>query len=239
MLQRIISPFKQFGLIGGMLYAMDRTFRRITSKVRLYFYDIVVQPVPENPLLPSQLAAELTAREIRRGDPELALMPARDEIKESRFRQDAVCLGVYRKNQLIGYIWFCFGQYEEDEVRCVFVLEEKEVAAFDFDLYIFPEHRMGRAFIGTWSEANKFLRSRGVQFTFSRVTRFNVESRRAHAHLGSTVVGQALFLRTWDVQLTIATLFPYVHLCMGRSPAVRMRLRANVAHAAQRIGIVS
>ena len=54
------------------------------------------------------------------GDPEIALMPARPEIKESRFAQGARCLGAFRKDRLIGYVWLAFGGYEEDEVRCTF-----------------------------------------------------------------------------------------------------------------------
>ena len=72
------------------------------------------------------------------------MMPARPEIKEARFRQNALCLGTFVKGQLVGYIWFCFGSYEEDEVRCTYVLVNPNQSVFDFDLYILPERMKDR-----------------------------------------------------------------------------------------------
>ena len=66
-------------------------------------------------------------REIPRGSPEIAQMPARPDIKESRFRQNAICLGAFQEDRFIGYIWFCFHAYEEDEVRCTFALAARAI----------------------------------------------------------------------------------------------------------------
>ena len=156
-------------------------------------------------------------------------MPARPEIKESRFKQNAICLGAFNKGQFVGYIWFCFNAYEEDEVRCTFVLTPPGESVFDFDLYIFPEHRMGLGFVGIWNGANRFLRSRGIKFWFSRLTRFNLASRRAHQHLGWKRVGSAVFLQAWRVEFMMATIFPYVHVSMGKSGQVRLRLHPDIA----------
>ena len=70
-----------------------------------------------------------------------------------------------------------------------------EDSVFDFDFYIYPEHRMGLAFVALWNGANAFLSSRGIRFpTFSRLTRFNT-ARIAHRHFGWKHVGRALFLQ--------------------------------------------
>jgi hypothetical protein len=119
-------------------------------------------------------------------------------------------------------MWFCRGGYEEDEVRCTFVLGRAHESVFDFDFYIFPEHRMGLAFVGLWNAANEYLHGAGVRYTFSRLTRFNLASRRAHRHLGWRVVGRALFLCLGQVQCMLATVFPYVHVSRKRS--VRLTL---------------
>src|SRR5262249_49166361 len=104
MLAKLISPFREFGFFAGLLYAVDRTFQRISPCLRLYFYELVVQPIAEASLLPANLSSALEVREIRSGDPEIALMPARPDIKESRFNQNAICLGAFRKQAFIGHI---------------------------------------------------------------------------------------------------------------------------------------
>jgi hypothetical protein len=227
--QRLTDPFKEYGFLAGLVYSIDRIFLRLTPALRLYFYELMVQPILDKPLLPERLAKHLEIREIKRGDPEVELMPARPEIKESRFKQNAICLGAFNKGQFVGYIWFCFNAYEEDEVRCTFVLTPPGESVFDFDLYIFPEHRMGLGFVGIWNGANRFLRSRGIKFSFSRLTRFNLASRRAHQHLGWKRVGSAVFLQAWRVEFMMATIFPYVHVSMGKSGQVRLRLHPDIA----------
>src|SRR5271169_4005455 len=114
MLAKLTSPFQEFGFFAGLLYAVDRLLQGVSPNLRLYFYELVVQPIPEAPLLPENLSKALEIREIRTSDPEIALMPARPDIKESRFRQNAICLGAFRKSVFIGHIWFCFHAYEED-----------------------------------------------------------------------------------------------------------------------------
>src|SRR5208337_735842 len=227
MLTKLVSPFKEFGCFAGLLYAVDRVFHRFSPSLRLYFYELLVQPIPEQPLLPSRLSRALEIREIAFGAPEIARMPASPEIKESRFKQNAICLAAFQKNELIGYIWFCFRAYDEDEVRCTYVLPEGNQAVFDFDVYLFPEHRMSFGFVGMWSGANEFLRSRGIKFSVSRLTRFNLSSRRAHMRLGAQRVGRLFFLRAWCVEFMVATVAPYVHLSIGNRGRVRLKLHPD------------
>jgi hypothetical protein len=225
MLAKLMSPFREFGCFAGLIYAVDRIFQRLSPSLRLYFYELLVQPIPEEPLLPSRLSRTLQMREIAFGDPEIARMPARPDIKESRFKQDAICLGAFQNSQFIGHIWFCFHTYEEDEVRCTFVLPEGKQTVFDFDLFVFPEYRMGLGFVGIWNGANDFLRGRGIKCSFSRLTRFNLASRRAHAQLGAQRVGRVFVLRAWRMEFMVATIPPYVHLSLGKQDRVRLKLR--------------
>jgi hypothetical protein len=229
-LTRLLSPFREFGWFAGLTYAVDRLLQRLSPSLRLYFYELLVQPIPDQPLLPSRLAKGLEMREIPEGAPEIALMPARPDIKESRFRQNAICLGAYQKNQFIGYIWFCFHAYEEDEVRCTFVLPEG--AVFDFDLFLFPGHRLGLGFIGIWNGANEFLRNRKVKCSFSRLTRFNLASRRAHLQLGARCVGRVFVLRLWQVEFMIATVRPFAHISFRKHDRVRLKLRHDACSPA-------
>lgn len=232
MVHKLVDIYKQYGFATGLLYGIDRVLQRLSSRVHLYAYQIMVQPITDKPFLPERLARRLEFREIRRGDPEIAPMPARPDVKEARFAQNAVCLGAFRDGRLIGYLWFCYGRYEEDEARCTYVVTPKGEAIFDYDFYVLPEHRMGYAFAGIWHGANDYLRRRGIRYTFSRYTRFNLASRRAHERLGGRPVGSAVFLHVGPIQLMAATLWPFVHLSLSRARRVTLRLGPAVSEPA-------
>ena len=222
MWSKLAGVFNHFGFAAGSLYLMDRLLRTLSPRLGLQVYELMAQPVSPMPLLPPARTRHLSFAEIARGDPAIDLMPARTDIKAQRFEQGAKCLGVYRKGQWIGYVWFRFGSYDEDEVRCTYVLAAPEHSAFDFDLVVLPEHRMGTAFASFWHAANEYLRERGAHTTYRRMTRFNVASRNAHARLGSRRVGQAVFLQAWTLEAMVASVRPYVALSWSRP--VRLRL---------------
>jgi len=208
--RRALGPFKEFGFVAGALYVVDRALRALSPALRLFAYELMEQPIDGRPLLPGNLAKKLEYIEIGPGHPAIDLMPARTDIKASRFAQGARCLGVYRNGTLLGYIWWCPQRYLEDEVRCTFELEPAAASVFDFDLYVLPEHRMGIAFMAVWHGANQLLHSIGVRHSFSRVTLFNMPSRRAHLRLGGRRIGGVLFLRLWAIESMVATVPPYV-----------------------------
>ena len=229
MLRRVLAPFREFGLAAGAVYLADRALRALSPRCGLYCYELMAQPVPAGPLLPARRTAALQFVEIGRGDADVARMPARPEIKAQRYEQGARCLGVRRGGELIGYLWLAFGRHEEDEVRCTYELAEPARSAFDFDLYLFPEHRQGTAFAAVWQGANDFLRRQGIDTSFSRMTRFNLASRRAHARLGARCIGRALFLQLGVLEAMAATLPPYLALSVASSQRVRLRLQRPVA----------
>ena len=87
----------------------------------------------------------------------------------ARFDQGAFALAVYLRDRYVGYVWLAFRQYDEDELRCRFALSRPEQTAFDFDVYVFPAFRLGRAFAAVWHAANSHLAERGVTRTCSRI----------------------------------------------------------------------
>ena len=89
-------------------------------------------------------------------------------------------------------------------------------AAWDFDVYVDPEHRSGLGFARLWDEANGWLRRRGVAFSWSRISAFNPGSLASHARLGARVAGKATFFRLGPCQLMIASLPPYFHISWRR-----------------------
>jgi hypothetical protein len=166
-------------------------------------------------------------RDIGPDDAALPLMPVPADVLRQRFVQQSFCLGAFKKGELIGYMWFCPQRYLEDEVRCTYVLEPAAESVFDYDFYIFPKHRMGRGFAVLWERANAALRERHVKQTFSRVTLFNIASRRAHQRLNARHLGYAFFLRLWQLELTVASVAPYLHLSWRVADRAALRLRAK------------
>jgi hypothetical protein len=101
-------------------------------------------------------------------------------------------------------------------------------SVFDFDFYVLPQHRLGVGFLGVWHGANETLSAQGVRYTFSRLTRFNTASRRAHAHLGWKRVGSGVFLQAWGVEVMVSTLAPYLAFTFAPQQRVTLRLRPDV-----------
>jgi hypothetical protein len=232
-IKKIFGPFAEFGLLAGFLYLLDRLLIAASPDTRLFVYELMVQPISDKPLLKGP-PNPIELRQIMRGDSVLDRIPIPRDVVASRFQQDAVCFGAFRKETFVGYIWFSFDGYEEDETRCTYVLSPAGESVFDFDLYIFPEYRLGRAFVGIWEAAMKMLHGRGIRYSFSRLTRFNTASRRAHAHLRWKLVGRAIFLKLWGLECMAATVSPYVSLSRRRRPA--LRLRADALQNASRGG---
>lgn len=227
-LRRWAAPFCEFGWGAGTLYVFDRLLRVLSPRLGLKVYEFMVQPIGGAPLLPPNRLKNFSFREIVRGDAEIALMPAREDVKALRFEQGARCIGAYRKGQLVGYLWYCTGRYDEDEVRVTYELVDRAASIFDFDLYVMPQHRLGVGFLGVWHGANEMLAPRGVRYTFSRLTRFNLASRRAHAHLGWKCVGRAVFLQAWALELMLGTVAPFIGITLGAGQRIKLRLRPDV-----------
>jgi hypothetical protein len=233
-LARLSAAFREFGAVAGGLYLTDRLLRGLSPSMRVFVYELMVQPIRDTSYSGMRAIKAFEHREIRAGDPELVAMPVPSEVIAARFRQGAICFGTFKQERFAGYIWFAFSSYEEDEVRCTYSLVPASESVFDFDLYIFPEFRLGVAFVALWQGAIAFLSNRGIRQSFSRLTRFNVASRRAHAHLGWMLVARAVVLRLWSLECMAATVYPYLSVSVARR--VRLELRADVLHRTTRVG---
>jgi hypothetical protein len=231
-LSRLAAPLREFGAFAGVVYLLDRALGALLPRSALRLYDFVVQPVPDRPLLSASMARGYEYFEVLAGDPECARMPIPAQVVAARYRQGARCLAARARGEFVGYMWFSFGDFDEDEVRSRYVLPADGAAAFDFDLYILPERRAGLAFAAMWHGANAFLRERGVRRSFSRVNRFNVATRRAHARLGARDIGSALYLQCGRLEVMAGTLAPYLRISLGAAGAPRLLLRDPRAPAA-------
>lgn len=204
---------RQLGWLNGCLYALDRLLVAVSGgRARLHKYYFVAQPVAEKRWLPPQRGATLEVRQVTASDPIISEFPRPSAAASYRFSQDAVCLVEFKAGKCVGFIWFTLGPYQEDEVRCRYVPLPPAQSSWDFDVYLDPEHRNGIAFLKLWDEANRFLATRGIRWSLSRIGAFNSGSILSHARMGAKRIGAVIFLCAGSWQISAATVRPYLHL---------------------------
>lgn len=225
LLTRLTHTMRTLGTVNGLLYLVDQACRKATrDTVRLVKYRLVAQPIGTGLSAPVRAGRE-TFIEPAGPDHALAIeFPRPAHIIAARYAAGATCLVARVKDRFAGYLWWQREQYDEDEVRCHFVLASSHDSAWDFDVYVAPRYRLGRAMALLWQAAELRLAAEGVRWSFSRISAFNAESLASHARLGAVSCAQALFFVVGPVQVSLFTCAPYFHLSAGARSAPRLRL---------------
>ncbi len=226
MIKTLRSLAQELGPTNAACYIASRILVRLGGSLRLYRYILAVQPVPARPLLPARRGRSVIVHLVEPGDPALSAMPLTPEVLAYRFRQGAVCLGAFRDAEMIGCLWLCLGPYNEDEVRCRFVPLPVGSASWDFDVYVAPAYRTGMVFALLWDAANAYLRERGIHWSFSRTSAYNLTSLASHRRLGARMLGSATYLCAGSWQLMVCTRGPWLHLSTGGYSVPQISLRA-------------
>lgn len=218
MKSRLLKTVRQIGWYNGGWYALAMLIGTLSrGRWSLYKYRLVAQAVAREPLCRGRGGTiEVRALDAGACAAAFSALQRRAEVIAARYRQGAQCLAAYRAGELLGFLWFTAGPYQEDEVRARFVPATQQ-ACWDFDVQVFREHQLGLAFARLWDEANRLLHARGVRWSCSRISAFNAASLLAHRRIGARELGGAVFVRCGRWQWTAATLAPYLHL--SRDPA--------------------
>jgi hypothetical protein len=221
----LAQMLQQWGWFNLGLFVLNRIIVTLSrGSWRLYRYHLIAQPVPSAALLPSGRGKKIEIRLIDEQDEVIGQFPRPAEAIRERFRQGAKCLVAFKEGQFVGFLWLLLGSYQEDEVRARYTPLPKERAAWDFDVYVEPDCRLGFTFLRLWDEANKFLTDKGISWSCSRISAFNTGSLNAHAHFGTLSLGSAIFFYAGRCQVTIASIPPYFHLSSypGSFPEFRL-----------------
>ncbi|MFY7863799.1 GNAT family N-acetyltransferase [Roseateles sp.] len=222
--KRLTAPLREFGFGLGVLYLLDRSLRALSSAWGIYPYAFVVQPIPEKPLLPPMMSKHGRAERLTPSSPWLSEAPLASSVFAERLARGDCGVVALRKEQLLGYAWWSAKGYFEQEVRCTFEVEDAARAVFDFDVYVRPEHRMGLGFIAVWDALSEELRQGRVELTYSRISRFNLASLRAHSRFGAKEVGRVVFMRAGGLTLAVSAQFPFLRIGMGDGLQLRLSL---------------
>lgn len=211
MLSSVRHLARSVGAGVAICYALARVCEVATrGRVRVIGYRFVAQPVAAEGQAGPARGGAMELRSLAAGDPLVAQLPRPPAVIARRFADGARCLAAIRSGRVVGCLWYKECEYVEDEVRCRYRFDP-DVAVWDFDVYVDPEFRLGRLFARLWDYAHRELRARGYAWTFSRISAFNAESLAAHARLGARPLGGALFLVAGRLQVSFASLPPYVH----------------------------
>ena len=200
MLNKITRLYRELGA-GPMA---DYLARRLlgTVGIRFHYYRLFAQPVPDKPWLLPRANNSFHIREIAAADYHPEWFPPPAPVIQDRYAQGARCWVAFKQEQAVGCQWLLPGPYREDEVRCRFLPLPQGQTAWDFDVYIRPEHRLGRLFLLLWDNSNAWLREQGVGWSASRIDNLNLASIRSHQRMGAVEVGRAWFLGIGRWQLS-------------------------------------
>ncbi|MEO8992693.1 MAG: hypothetical protein ABI284_08140 [Nitrosospira sp.] len=203
----------QWGWFNLSLFALGRFLATVSKgRVRLYRYYLIAQPVAKIALLPPGRGRKIEIRLVQDQDEVIREFPRPAAAIQARFKQGAQCLVAFKEKRFIGFLWLLLGSYQEDEVRARFIPLPVERTAWDFDVYVAPDSRLGLTFPRLWEQANRILTDNNILWSCSRISAFNAGSLDAHAHFGTLSLGSALFFCAGRWQITLSSISPYFHL---------------------------
>jgi GNAT superfamily N-acetyltransferase len=209
---------RNFGWLNAALYFAARGLSILTfGAVRIVKYYVVAQPVPAKPLLPSGARTDLLIVRTFAGDRIVADFPRPPEVVAWRFSAGGLCFTARKGDRFVGFLWLHDRPYEEDEVRCLFVPKPEHRVVWDYDVYVDPEYRGGRAFVRLWDTAYDYLRARDVRWSMSRISAFNPGSLAAHERMGARRLATAVFLCIGSLQIMSSTTGPYLHVSWSKA----------------------
>jgi len=216
---------REFGFGLGALYIAHRLLQAFSrGHARIVPYALFAQPMGSPLLAAVRDDVANPVRALRPGDPLVAELPRPPAIIAARFARGSICHVAAVKGCFAGSLWLARGAYDEDEVRCRFVLGDAARSVWDFDVYVEPRFRFGRTLARLWKAVDQSLAAEGVEWSFSRISLFNPASATAHARLGALRVGTALFFVIGPVQFALHTQAPFVHLSLvaSRRPSLTL-----------------
>jgi GNAT superfamily N-acetyltransferase len=226
---------RELGSFDASLYAVAVVLNRASvGRARLVKYYLTMQPVAQSDLTPARRGRHIVVREIG-ADEALALDVERPKsVIEARLAHGGRCLVAEKDGRLLGFQWFTLQDYPEDDVRCLFRLGAADGCAWDYDIFVYPEHRTQPVFLRLWDRCNALLRQSRIRWSLSRINAFNAGSKKSHERLGATVIASAYFLCVGPLQVSLFSCAPWFHVAAreDRRPTVhasRIALQAEKA----------
>ena len=206
------------------LYRAHRVLQKLSGgRAGLQVYLFCAQPV-DSPTLRSVREDPLTRIvPVMKGSGLLPLFPRPLAKLSQRFASGATCFAVLVKDEFAGHIWLARTQYDEDEVRCRYVLPNA-ATGWDFDVYVAPPFRATRVIARLWKGVSQAMEANGINWSYSRISIFNAASVQAHERMGAEHLCSGAFLTLGSVQVAILSKPWRLHVTMPGAPPPVLQL---------------
>jgi hypothetical protein len=208
------------------LYWLGRLLNSLTfGHGKLYIYLFCAQPIGAGTFDAVRDSADTVVQPVPLGNSLIAHFPRPSEIIAQRFARGSVCYAAIVKREFAGHIWLASDFYDEDEVRCRYALPSDQQSVWDYDVYIEPRHRLGRALGRLWKGVDAALSGQGVRWSVSRISLFNATSIQTHERLGAIHLATGVFVILGPMQLALFSKVPYIHfgMCATQRPALALQ----------------
>lgn len=197
------------------LYVAHRVLQKLSGgRAGLYVYLFCAQPTKGSESVPMRDDANTRIVSVSAGDALIKLFPRPEQVIAARFAAASRCYAVLVKEQFAGHIWLSSGHYQEDEVRCRYLLPDSSVV-WDYDVFVVPAFRATRAMARLWKGVSSSVSLQGVSWSYSRISLFNAPSIRSHEQLGARQLCAAGFVVIGKFQLTLFTQPLRLHVAFG------------------------
>ncbi|MBV2127714.1 N-acetyltransferase [Arsukibacterium indicum] len=229
MLAKIKQTYRELGAADTVLYMLDKALVKLTfNRLLIHKYYITRQPVSAIASVPPTKALDIEIKQLANDDPTLSTMDRPAAILQQRYAQGGHCFAAFKKEQFAGNLWLNFDEYQEDEVRCRYVLQPTGHAAWDYDVFVMPKYRFSYVFAKLWDKANSVMTGRGISYVYSRINYYNVGSLQSHKRLGSKIYGAVYFINIGSVQLMFSRHFkPFLKLSTNQAEFPALYIRDN------------
>ena len=223
--QKNQSMHKKIPKISLLIYYVDRICEKLRIPFRVSDYAIVAQPVPPSRILPRGRGKSIEVRRLSKTEPCLQDLPlSEDTLRRRREREDILCFGAFKGEQLVGCNWLSLGDHDDELLDVRFAPRPDEGrATWDFDLYIVPQERLGFAFARIWDDIFDFMREAGFGWSVSYISPINQTSWSAHKRLGSFRIASLVLMKAGPVQVMLSTVRPFFAAKAGTSRNFELR----------------
>ena len=221
-----MSALAERAWVRGLLrlhWLMQRFSR---GRAGLYIYLLCAQPLGGPAAAATRPDPNTRIRAVAPGDAETRAFKRPPAVLDERFAAGTRCYAATVKGEFAGHIWLASGHYDEDEVRCRYVLPKVPASVWDFDVYVEPAYRLSRVLSRLWAAVDRQLASEGIRWSFSRISLYSRRSVQSHERLGARQVGYAAFLVLGPVQVCLHSGRARLHLGFRRRSAPVIELKA-------------
>ena len=213
--EKLMRLGETLGWVDTLFYGLNRCCQAAGGWLGITRYILLAQPVHQQPLLPSNRARAITVRPLQFTDDLGNETTLTRELLATRADRGSICFGAFEGDRLVGCANVAFVTHDDEFLHARFILLPKDRAAWDYDFFVAPRHRLGVVYAKLWEGVFQFLRKRGIEWSLSYVASYNARSLMSHARMGALEIGSFVIVKLGRRQAIIQTSKPFFQIADG------------------------